>query len=70
MSNSIGLIDGGYRGEIMASCDNIKSFEYEVKKGDRLFQIVACDSSKISYSISNDLSTSSRGSGGFGSTGK
>ena len=70
MSNSIGLIDGGYRGEIMASCDNIKSFEYEVKKGDRLFQIVACDSSKISYSISTELTTSSRGSGGFGSTGK
>ena len=70
MSNSIGLIDGGYRGEIMASCDNIKSFEYEVKKGDRLFQIVACDSSKISYSISTNLSTSSRGDGGFGSTGK
>tara|TARA_Y100001935_G_C17175710_1_gene442514 strand:+ start:416 stop:853 length:438 start_codon:yes stop_codon:yes gene_type:complete len=70
MSNSIGLIDGGYRGEIMASCDNIKSFEYEVKKGDRLFQIVACDCSKISFSISINLSSSSRGDGGFGSTGK
>ena len=27
LSNSIGLIDGGYRGEIMASCDNIKNVE-------------------------------------------
>ena len=30
MSNSIGLIDGGYRGEIMASCDNIKDFDFIV----------------------------------------
>ena len=28
MANSIGLIDGGYRGEIMASCDNIKDFKF------------------------------------------
>ena len=51
MSNSLGLIDGGYRGEIMASCDNIKDFSYTAKKGERLFQLVACDSSPISYSI-------------------
>ena len=30
LSNSIGLIDGGYRGEIMASCDNIKNYTYEI----------------------------------------
>jgi dUTP pyrophosphatase len=70
MSNSIGLIDGGYRGEIMASCDNIKDFSYTVKKGVRLFQLVACDSSPISYSIKENLSETARGSGGFGSTGK
>ena len=70
MSNSIGLIDGGYRGEIMASCDNIKDFSYTAKKGERLFQLVACDSSPISYFIKEDLTETSRGSGGFGSTGK
>ena len=70
MSNSIGLIDGGYRGELMASCDNVKDYEYIVKKGERLFQLVACDSSNISYSLVEDLSNSSRGFGGFGSTGK
>ena len=51
MSNSIGLIDAGYRGEIMASCDNIKDFDYDIKAGQRLFQIVACDASPISYTI-------------------
>ena len=70
MSNSIGLIDGGYRGEIMASCDNIKNFEFTAKKGDRLFQLVASDSSSISYILVDDLSSTTRGSGGFGSPGK
>ena len=41
MANSIGLIDGGYRGEIMAMCDNIKSQSYTAEKGQRLFQLVA-----------------------------
>jgi dUTP pyrophosphatase len=70
LSNSIGLIDGGYRGEIMASCDNIKEFEYIVKKGDRLFQLVSIDSSPISYTLVETLSETTRGDGGFGSTGK
>lgn len=70
MSNSIGLIDAGYRGEIMASCDNIKNIDYYVKKGQRLFQLVAIDAGPISYKIVNELTDSSRGVGGFGSTGK
>lgn len=70
LANSIGLIDGGYRGEIMAPCDNIKNSEYAVKKGQRLFQLVAADCSAISYTIVDKLSETSRGSGGFGSTGK
>ena len=70
MANSIGLIDGGYRGEIMAPCDNIKNSEYTAKKGQRLFQLVAADCSAISYTIVDKLSETSRGSGGFGSTGK
>ena len=70
LANSIGLIDGGYRGEIMAPCDNIKDFEYKVKKGQRLFQLVAADCSPIRYKIVDELSETSRGDSGFGSTGK
>ena len=70
MSNSIGLIDGGYRGEIMASCDNIKDFDFKIEKGQRLFQLVAVDSSPISYKVVTELSETTRGDGGFGSTGK
>ena len=70
MANSIGLIDGGYRGEIMAVCDNIKSEPYTAEKGQRLFQLVAADSSPIHFELVKELDLSTRGSGGFGSTGK
>ena len=69
MANSIGLIDGGYRGEIMAVCDNIKDYEFSISKGDRLFQLVSPDLSSIEFEIVESLSDSTRGSGGFGSTG-
>jgi len=70
MSNSIGLIDAGYRGEIMASVDNITSEDYSIKFKQRLFQLVAMDGSPIHLSLVNQLSKSSRGEGGFGSTGE
>ena len=69
LCNSIGLIDGGYRGEIMAVCDNIKTDIYDVKKGQRLFQLVAMDSSPIQYELVEELEMTTRGTGGFGSTG-
>ena len=70
MANSIGLIDGGYRGELIAMVDNIKTTAFTVEKGQRLFQIVACDCSPIHYELVEELSETTRGSGGFGSTGK
>ena len=70
MANSIGLIDGGYRGEIIAMCDNIKDYKYTVDKGQRLFQLVGTDLSPIEYELHQKLSDSTRGTGGFGSTGK
>ena len=70
LANSVGLIDAGYRGEIMAAVDNIKDFAYKVKIGQRLFQIVAMDGSAIRFELSNHLSETSRGDSGFGSTGK
>lgn len=70
LCNSIGLIDGGYRGEIMAVVDNIKDYDYTVEPGQRLFQLVAMDGSPIHVEIVDTLSDTTRGSGGFGSTGK
>ena len=70
LSNSIGLIDAGYRGEIMAAVDNIKNIPFTLEVGQRLFQLVGMDGSEINFELVENLSTSSRGSGGFGSTGK
>ena len=70
LANAVGLIDAGYRGEIMAAVDNIKDISYKVEMGQRLFQIVAMDGSSIQFDISYNLSGSARGKGGFGSTGK
>ncbi len=69
LCNSIGLIDGGYRGEIMAAVDNIKTEAYTVMPGQRLFQLVAMDGSPIHLELVDELSTTTRGTGGFGSTG-
>ena len=70
LSNSVGLIDAGYRGEIMAAVDNIKDYSYTVEKGQRFFQLVSMNGEAIHFTLANTLSDTSRGSGGFGSTGK
>ena len=70
LCNAIGLIDAGYRGEIMAAVDNIKQESYEVEKEQRLFQLVSMDGGPIYFELVDVLSTSKRGEGGFGSTGE
>ena len=70
MANSIGIIDAGYRGEIMAAVDNISKETYTVSPGERLFQLVHPTLYPINASLVNELSDSERGEGGFGSTGK
>ena len=70
LANSVGLIDAGYRGEIMAAVDNIKDIPHRLEVGQRLFQIVAMDGSEIHFNLTKELSQTSRGEDGFGSTGK
>jgi len=69
MSNSVGIIDAGYRGNIMVSVDNISGESYEIKRGQRLFQICSPILDPISFELTDSLSETSRGVGGFGSTG-
>lgn len=71
MANSIGLIDSGYRGPIAAKVRNFQATSYRITKGTRLFQLVPMDGRGWdSVEIVNGLSSSERGEGGFGSTGK
>tara|TARA_Y100001963_G_C6580962_1_gene353382 strand:- start:44 stop:484 length:441 start_codon:yes stop_codon:yes gene_type:complete len=69
-SNSIGIIDAGYRGHIMVPVDNTSNEDYVVKPGERLFQIVHPSLEPIEVELSDEVSETERGSGGFGSTGK
>ncbi len=70
LSNSVGLIDAGYRGEIIAAVDNIKEYLYTVERGQRLFQLVSMSGEAIHFTLVDTLSDTTRGTGGFGSTGK
>lgn len=69
MANSVGIIDAGYRGNIMAKVRNMNiASASKVNKGDKLFQICAPDLKPIKLNIVDTLSETTRGSGGFGST--
>ncbi len=71
LSNSVGIIDSGYRGELIGVFDS-KNEEYIIGGETRLVQICSGDLTpfqvKVVYSIDN-LNITTRGSGGFGSTG-
>ena len=70
LANCVGIIDSGYRGNILAAVDNIKDKDYQVKRGARLFQICAPDLSPFSVELVDSLDKTLRGAGGFGSTGQ
>jgi deoxyuridine 5'-triphosphate nucleotidohydrolase len=70
MANSRGIIDSSYRGELMAPLISVGSTIKSIEAGTRLFQIIAPDMGHISEVVYvSALPDSSRGSGGFGSTG-
>jgi dUTP pyrophosphatase len=70
MANDVGVIDAGYRGNIMAKVRNVSQKEARVTEGEKLFQICSPNLKPIKIKIVKNLSSSSRGDGGFGSTGK
>ena len=69
INDSVGIIDCGYRGDITAAVDNIGDCDYFLGKGTRSFQLCSPDLKPMDVVLVNQLSESSRGSGGFGSTG-
>ena len=69
LSNSVGLIDSGYRGELGVLYDNIDVNDYTIKKGDRIAQLLVMPSYRFQPKVVDILETSDRGEGGFGSTG-
>ena len=69
LANSVGIIDKGYRGNLKGCFDNIGEEDYLIEKGTRLVQICAPNLETISFELTDSLSETSRGSGGYGSTG-
>lgn len=70
LSNSIGIIDEEYRGEIGVLYDNFSDSDYEIKAGDRIAQCWVQPVYRFKSVLTNELPTTERGEGGFGSTGK
>jgi dUTP pyrophosphatase len=68
--NSPGTIDSDYRGEIKVLLINLGDEEFEIKKGERIAQAVVAPVIQAEIVEVDELSSTERGSGGFGSTGK
>ncbi len=70
LTNSPGTVDAGYRGEVGIIMYNAGSEPFQVKRGDRIAQMVICRLPEVELSVVESLSESGRGAGGFGSTGR
>jgi dUTP pyrophosphatase len=70
MANAPGLIDAGYRGEIICAVVNLdRDQAVQIRRGDRIAQLVVVAVPDLSPSFVDDLPPSGRGENGFGSTG-
>ena len=69
LPNSPATIDPGYRGEIRVILLNLGRQDYQVRKGDRIAQMVVARYETVEWEEA-DLNESGRGSGGFGSSGR
>ena len=70
LANAPGLIDSGYRGEVICSVVNLDLHEsVKIARGDRIAQLVVVEVPELRPGWVDELPPSSRGEGGFGSTG-
>ncbi|MGO4820085.1 MULTISPECIES: dUTP diphosphatase [unclassified Flavobacterium] len=67
--NSPGTIDADYRGEIGVILVNLSAEVFEIKNGERVAQLVIAKHERADWIEVQELSETSRGAGGFGSTG-
>jgi dUTP pyrophosphatase len=71
MVNAPGLIDSGYRGEVQVLLVNLDpSSDYEVRRGDRIAQLVIQRVEQAGFRVVDELPPSARGAGGFGHSGR
>jgi dUTP pyrophosphatase len=71
LSNCVGIIDSDYRGEISVklASDDPDNKPFRVDDGDRIAQALILPVERVEFIVSDELSDTARGEGGFGSTG-
>ena len=67
--NTPGTIDAGYRGEVGVILANFGDSDFEVRKDDKIAQIVVAPVLQARIEEADEIDETDRGSGGFGSTG-
>ena len=70
LGNLVGLIDSDYQGQIFVSTWNRGSAPFVIEPMERLAQLVVVPVVQVALNVVEDFAASSRGAGGFGSTGK
>jgi dUTP pyrophosphatase len=67
--NSPGTVDADYRGEIKATLINLGEEDFHIRRGDRIAQLVIAPVEQATWRELDSLDETTRGAGGFGSTG-
>ncbi len=67
--NAPGTIDADYRGEVGVILVNLSNEDFTIRDGDRIAQMVISKHERADWAEAEELTETSRGSGGFGSTG-
>ena len=70
LTNSVGVIDSCYRGDVMCKFRKTGLYAHNYEHGDRFAQIVIMPYPEIEFVEADELSESDRGTGGYGSSGK
>jgi dUTP pyrophosphatase len=70
LGNLVGLIDSDYQGPLMVSVWNRGQAAFTIQPLDRIAQLVVVPVQQVEFNVVDEFPTSSRGAGGFGSTGK
>ena len=68
--NAPGTIDADYRGEVKVILANLSGEEFTINDGERIAQLVVARHEQVEWEQAEELSDTTRGAGGFGSTGK
>jgi dUTP pyrophosphatase len=68
--NAPGTIDSDYRGEVQVVLVNLGQAPVSFARGDRIAQLVVAPVTRVTLEVTDDLTATDRGAGGFGSTGR